>query len=99
VQLEAQAHTLSEQIEVEARKTQQKLDELKLRREEIKRLQTQYEELVAQRQFSQGEVRRLRDLVFQAQGVLERVERRRQQLKADGGDVGYDEPETASGGR
>jgi DNA repair exonuclease SbcCD ATPase subunit len=73
---------LFENVEVEKKKVQDRLDELSLRREEVSRLLTQYEELVAEKGMAQADARRLRDLLVQAKGNLERVERRHQNLKS-----------------
>jgi hypothetical protein len=79
-QLIEQAHVLSEQLEAEAKKVQLKQDEDTRLREEVTRLRSQYEDLVDQRQAALADVQRLRDLVFQARGVLERAERRKAAL-------------------
>ncbi|MFM8583562.1 MAG: hypothetical protein ACKOFW_19020 [Planctomycetaceae bacterium] len=60
---------------------QQKLDTDKARREEVQRLFAQYEELLSQRQEAESEVRRLRDLLYQSRGVLQRAEGRNLALK------------------
>ena len=62
-------------------KAQQKLDTDKARREEVQRLFAQYEELLSQRQEAEAEVRRLRDLLYQSRGVLQRAEGRNSALK------------------
>lgn len=90
VKLEAQAKQLADQIEEEAKKVLAKLDELKLRREEVVRLRAQYDELIAQRQSAELQVRRIRDLLFQARGQLERVKHRKDLLEADGAKAEYD---------
>jgi chromosome segregation ATPase len=94
-QLQVQAHTLAEQFETEAKKAGAKLDELTLRREDTVRLQNQHDELVSQKLAAQAEVKRLRDLLFQARGVLERVERRRAALESQKGQ--YEEPAARAG--
>ncbi|MSR56179.1 MAG: hypothetical protein EXS05_00660 [Planctomycetaceae bacterium] len=81
----AQAHDLAVKTETEARTADARLDELKLRREDTVRLQNQFDELVSQKVAAQSEVKRLRDLLFQAQGVLERAIRRRKALQAEFG--------------
>lgn len=78
------AHDLAASVEAQAVQVQAKLDEGKLRREEVVRLTNQYEELVAQKEAAQAEVRRLRDLLFQSEGNLERVNRRNELLKSEG---------------
>ncbi|MFN0053356.1 MAG: hypothetical protein ACKV0T_14325 [Planctomycetales bacterium] len=97
--LEAQAHELATQVELQARKTDERLDELKLRRDDTVRLQSQFEELVSQKVWAQGEVKRLRDLLVQARGILQRVESRRQALESQVDPSAYeDQEETAQGG-
>lgn len=78
-----QGHDLAEKAEAEARKTDARLDDLKLHREETVRLQNQFEELVSQKGAALVEVKRLRDLLFQAQGVLERAIRRHESLQQE----------------
>jgi len=82
-QLIEQAHSLAEQIEAEANKVQLKQEEDKRLREEVTRLKAQYEDLVAQRIEAVATVKRQRDLLFQAMGVLERVTRRMESLRAE----------------
>lgn len=89
-QLIDQAHTLSEQVEAEAKKVQLKQDEDTRLREEVTRLKSQYEDLLAQKDAAQVDVKRLKDLLVQAQGVLERVRRRHDSLKS------YDHKPSAS---
>lgn len=79
----AAAHDLANQVEAQSKVVQAKLDEGKLRREEVVRLMNQYEELVAQKEAAQAEVRRLRDLLFQSTGTLERVKHRNELLKLE----------------
>lgn len=81
--LEDRSHKLSEEIEAAAARTQTRLDDLKLRREDIFRLQAQYDELVAQKHAVEEDVKRLKDLLIQAQGVLLRVESRHKSLEAE----------------
>jgi chromosome segregation ATPase len=83
-QLHAQASALSAQIDTEAKAVQAKREEARLRREEVFRLRNQLEELRTQNDSAVGESKRLKDLLVQAQGVLERAERRMQLLEADG---------------
>ncbi|MGQ0636887.1 MAG: hypothetical protein ACT4QC_19945 [Planctomycetaceae bacterium] len=83
------AHKLFEQIEVAARQEQAKLDELKLRREDKYRLEAQYDEIVSQKQAALADVRRLRDLLVQAEGMLKRVQERNKSLHAEARD-GHD---------
>jgi cell division protein FtsL len=82
-QLIDEAHTLAEQIEVAAKKVEVKQDEDKRLREEVTRLKSQYDDLVAQKDDALTSVKRLRDLLFQAKGVLERVEKRQKALDAE----------------
>lgn len=83
-QLMEDAHTLSEQFEAEAKKVEAKQEEDKRLREEVTRLKSQYEDLVAHKDDSLANVKRLRDLLFQATGLLERVKKRRDALEAEG---------------
>lgn len=85
VQFEQQVRDIMQQVEGQARKTDAKLDELKLRREDVTRLQAQHDELASQRKSLEAEVKRLQDLLFQAKAMLERVERRRQWLEEEVG--------------
>ncbi len=80
-----QAHTLAGEAEEQARKADVKLEELKLRREDAVRLQNQFDELVSQKVAAETEAKRLRDLLFQARGVLERLKRRQQSLEEQTG--------------
>lgn len=81
-QFELQAQQIAKQIEEEARKADTKLETLALRRDDVSRLQNQFDEFVSQKQAAEAESKRLRDLLFQARGVLERVQRRRQLLES-----------------
>ncbi len=82
-QLIDQAHTLSGQIEAEAKKVQLKQDEDTRLRDEVTRLKSQYEDLVGQKDAAQADVKRLKDLLVQAKGVLQRVQRRHKSLEAE----------------
>jgi chromosome segregation ATPase len=82
-QLIEEAHTLAEQVEAAAKKVEARQDEDKRLREEVTRLQSQYDDLVAQKDDALTGVKRLRDLLFQAKGVLERVEKRQKALNAE----------------
>jgi len=89
--LVATVHELAGQIETEAKKVQLKQDEDKRLREEVTRLKTQYDDLLSQKYDVGNTVKRQRDLLFQAKGILERVLHRLELLKADAaGDGGYD---------
>jgi chromosome segregation ATPase len=79
-----QIRDLAGQIETEAKKVQLKQDEDKRLREEVIRLKAQYDDLVSQKYDVQETVKRQRDLLFQAKGVLDRVTHRLNLLKADG---------------
>jgi hypothetical protein len=79
--LEAEDEKLREANAATAVTAQEKLDIDKLRREEVQRLQAQYEELVSQRGAAEAEVLRLRDLVYQTRGVLQRAVSRNESLK------------------
>jgi chromosome segregation ATPase len=91
------AHELAVRVEQQAKLVQAKLDEGKLRREEVVRLMNQYEELVAQKEAAQAEARRLRDLLFQSTGTLERVQRRQELLENEANGPNYDGDKTAAG--
>jgi chromosome segregation ATPase len=78
------AHKIAEQVEAEARKVDARQDEDKRLREEVMRLRSQYEDLVSQKEDALANVKRLRDLLFQARGILERVKKRQESLNADG---------------
>jgi|SRR5579872_1290403 len=89
----AEAQTLAGQVEIEAKKVQLKQDEDKRLREEVTRLRSQYEDLVSQKYDVEGIVKRQRDLLFQAKGILERVQHRLKLLKAEEpGEKVYDVP-------
>jgi hypothetical protein len=80
-QQEAEDKKLRQQNDATAVAAQGKLDVDKARREEVVRLQAQFEELLSQRLAAEAEVARLRDLLNQSRGVLERAARRNQTLK------------------
>jgi chromosome segregation ATPase len=82
-QLIDEAHNLADQVEAAARKVEVKQDEDKRLREEVTRLKSQYDDLVAQKDDALASVKRLKDLLFQAKGVLERVEKRQKALDAE----------------
>ena len=85
-----EAHTLAGLVEIAAKKVQLKQDEDKRLREEVTRLRTQYDDLVSQKYDVAEIVKRQRDLLFQAKGILERVKHRLKLLKADAAqDSGY----------
>ncbi|HLJ11330.1 MAG TPA: hypothetical protein VKU82_09075 [Planctomycetaceae bacterium] len=85
------SHAIAGQVEVDAKKVHDKQEVDKRLREEIARLQSQYDDLVAQKQGALADVQKTRDLLFQARGVLERAERRSKALKAQGAQPGkYD---------
>lgn len=81
---------LAGQIETEAKKVQLKQDEDKRLREEVIRLKAQYDDLVSQKYDVEETVKRQRDLLFQAKGVLERVTHRLNLLKAETGGDRYE---------
>jgi len=81
LQLIDQAHEIAVQVEAEAKKVQARQDEDTRLREEVIRLKSQYEDLIDQKQTALANVQRLRDLLFQARGVLERVQRRKAALE------------------
>ena len=61
---------------------------------------SQYEDLVAQRADAEANVKRQRDLLFQAKGVLERLRLRAKLLQADAGESdqyeGTEKPQPAA---
>jgi uncharacterized membrane protein YccC len=81
-QQEAEDKKLRQLNDATAVAAQGKLDVDKARREEVVRLQAQFEELLSQRLAAEAEVARLRDLLNQSRGVLERAARRNQALKS-----------------
>ena len=84
---------LSAEIAETSRKATIVSDEAKLRREEGVQLANQLAELRAQRAAIEVDKQKLTDLLVQARGVLERVERRNRNLKADQSASGdYTEP-------
>jgi chromosome segregation ATPase len=90
-QLSDEARKVAGQVEEEAKKVGEKLDEDKRLREEVTRLMSQFEDLVAQKEDAVANVKRLRDLLFQATGVLERVKKRSKSLETEQG-RNYEEP-------
>lgn len=78
---EAEDKQLRQKNDAVAVTAQAKLDVDKARREEVVRLQAQFEELLSQRIAAEAEVSRLRDLLNQSRGVLERAARRNESLK------------------
>ncbi|MBI3865354.1 MAG: hypothetical protein HY290_26055, partial [Planctomycetia bacterium] len=78
-------------VDAESKKLQAKQDEDKRLREDVYRLRSQYEDLVAQKLDAEANVKRQRDLLFQAKGVLERVRLRAKLLDAEEGKGGYDD--------
>jgi hypothetical protein len=81
IQQESEDKKLRQQNDATAVAAQGKLDVDKARREEVVRLQAQFEELLSQRLAAEAEAGRLRDLLNQSRGVLERAARRNQTLK------------------
>lgn len=83
----------STQIAEATRKATQIRDEAKLRREEGLQLANQLAELRSQKSAAEEEKRKLTDLLVQAQGVLERADRRAKSLAGDGATAPpYEEP-------
>ena len=78
IQQESEDKKLRQQNDATAVAAQGKLDVDKARREEVVRLQAQFEELLSQRLAAEAEAARLRDLLNQSRGVLERAARRNQ---------------------
>ena len=86
-QLNAKASELAVQISVEGKKAQAIQDESKLRREDAVLVRNQLNELRAQKETAQAEQSRLKDLLVQAEGTLDRVQRRQRLLESDGAEV------------
>jgi hypothetical protein len=84
-QLNAEASAIAGQVDAEAKKVQIKEEEDKRLRDDVHRLMSQYEDLVAQRSDAEANVKRQKDLLFQAKGVLERLRLRARLLDADEG--------------
>ena len=84
-QLVTQAQQVAKEIEQQARKEDTKLDTLSLRRDDVARLQNQFDEFVSQKDAALAESKRLRDLLVQAQGLLERAQRRLELLESQSG--------------
>lgn len=82
---------LSTQIAASSKKAREVGDEASLRREEGIQLANQLAELRAQKADAETEKQKLTDLLVQAQGVLDRVQRRNETLKSD---LPYDEKPT-----
>jgi chromosome segregation ATPase len=85
-QLVDEAHKVAVQVEAEAKKVGAKQDQGKHLRDRVTRLTSQYEDLVAQKEDALANVKRLRDLLFQARGVLDRVKKRQEALEAEATD-------------
>ncbi len=85
-QLIDEARKVADQVEEEAKKVGDKQDNDKRLREEVMRLKSQFEDLVAQKEDALANVKRLRDLLFQATGVLERVKKRQESLATEHGE-------------
>jgi hypothetical protein len=90
--LNAEASAIAGQVDVEAKKVQVKQEEDKRLRDDVHRLMSQYDDLVAQRFDAEANVKRQRDLLFQAKGILERLRLRAGLLDIEEG-KGYDAPE------
>jgi chromosome segregation ATPase len=88
--LSAEASAIAAQIDVEAKKVQVKQEEDRRLREDVHRLMNQYEDLVAQRNDTEADVKRQLDLLFQAKGVLDRVRLRAKLLDAEEGKSDYE---------
>jgi chromosome segregation ATPase len=89
--------TMAAQIETDAKKVQLKQDEDKRLREEVTRLKTQYDDLVSQKYDVEENVKKQRDLLFQAKGILERVTHRLELLKGEEGKGVEYAPDPAEG--
>ena len=83
--LNAEASAIAGQVDAEAKKVQTKEEEDKRLRDDVYRLMSQYDDLVAQRSDAETNVKRQRDLLFQAKGVLERLRLRAKLLDAEQG--------------
>ena len=95
-QLNVEVSNVAGQIEAEAKKVQAKQDEDKKLREDVQRLQSQYQDLVEQRTDAEANVKRLRDLLVQSEGVLARLRARSRLLDIDEGKKPYSEDETSN---
>lgn len=91
--LSAEASAIAGQVDAESKKVQVKQEEDKRLRDDVYRLFSQYEDLVAQRSDAEANVQRQRDLLFQARGVLERVRLRARLLEAETGGEPYEAEE------
>jgi chromosome segregation ATPase len=94
-QLIDEARKVADQVEEAAKKVGDKQDDDKRLREEVTRLKSQFEDLVAQKEDAVANVKRLRDLLFQARGILDRVNKRRESLESEQGKV-YDRDNSSS---
>jgi chromosome segregation ATPase len=91
--LSAEASAIAGQVDAEAKKVQDKEEENKRLRDDVYRLKNQYDDLVAQRSDAEANVKRQRDLLFQAKGILERLRLRAKLLDVEEGKGGYDNKE------
>ncbi|MBS0260742.1 MAG: hypothetical protein JSS02_02200 [Planctomycetes bacterium] len=97
--LATEATRIAAQVDAEAKKVQLKEVEDKRLREDVQRLFSQYEDLVAQRSEAEANVKRQQDLLFQAKGVLERVQLRARMLDAaEGKEYDGAEPKAETAG-
>lgn len=87
--LSAEASAIAGQVDAEAKKVQDKEEENKRLRDDVYRLKEQYDDLVAQRSDAEANVKRQRDLLFQAKGILERLRLRARLLDAEEGKGDY----------
>jgi chromosome segregation ATPase len=95
-QLIDESRKVADQVEAEAKKVGGKQDEDKRLREEVTRLKSQFDDLVAQKEDALANVKRLRDLLFQATGVLDRVKKRRESLDSERSRPYDPDPSTAA---
>jgi chromosome segregation ATPase len=98
--LNTEASAIAGQVDADAKKVQVKQEEDKRLRDDVYRLMSQYEDLVSQRSDAEANVKRQRDLLFQAKGVLERLRLRAKLLQAEAGESeqyeGTEKPQPAA---
>jgi chromosome segregation ATPase len=83
VQVAAAVADLERQADAKAKQADGTAQVVKLRYQELLRLRNELEELKSQAAAAVSEEARLRDLLYQVEGDLERVKRRQQLLKSD----------------
>jgi hypothetical protein len=94
--LNAEVTRVAQAVEEEAKKVQAKQDEDKRLREDVQRLMSQYQEIVEHRLDFEANVKRQRDLLFQARGVLQRLQLRAKLLDEEEGKSPSDDDESTA---